>query len=389
MKISTLKENLKEGLYLVNHVAGKNQNLPILNNVMMDAREGGVKLITTNLEIGVVHTIRGKIEKEGVYTVNSKVISDYINLLPNKQVNLEAQEDNLTVQCENYKTKIKGQSAEEFPLIPTVDKSIGFSADVTEFKKALSKVVFAVASSESRLELSGVVFVFENEKLTMASTDSYRLAEKEINIKTISGEDGGSKEDGSTFEQQQKIIVPAKTLQELIRILSGLKDNGSMEEEGEELKFFISENQILFTVNNTELVSKLIEGQYPDYKQIIPGETKTSATVNRNELIRAVKTSSLFSKSGVNDVNLDFPKGGNKVVVSSTSGDTGENVVDIEAETQGEDNGMIVNYSYLLDGLNHINEEEVKIEVIDNNTPCIVRPIEEQSYLYIIMPIKQ
>lgn len=389
MKISTLKENLKEGLYLVNHIAGKNQNLPILNNIMMDAREGGIKLITTNLEIGIVHTIRGKIEEEGVYTVNSKVVSDYINLLPNKQINLETQEDSLTVQCENYKTKIKGESAEDFPLIPTVDQNFGFSVDITEFKKALSKVVFAVASSESRLELSGVVFVFGGGKLTMAATDSYRLAEKEINIKTINSDEINSEQSDPASEEQQKIIIPSRTLQELIRVLSGLKDNGSMEEEGEELKFFISENQILFIIKNTELVSKLIEGQYPDYKQIIPAESKTSATVNRDELVRAVKTSSLFSKAGVNDVNLDLPKGENKIVVSSTSGETGENVVDIEAETQGEDNGIIVNYSYLLDGLNHINEEEVKIEVIDNNTPCIVKPVEEKDYLYIIMPIKQ
>ena len=231
MKLTTLKENLKEGLSLVSHIAGKNQNLPILNNIMIDAREGNTKLISTNLEIGIVHTIRGKIEEEGVYTVGSKVISDYINLLPNKQINIEQQKGNIKIECENYKTKIKGQPGDDFPLIPSVDKSNSFQADINEFKKALSKVVFAVSSSESRLELSGVVFIFNENKLTMAATDSYRLAEKEIDIKTESSNIDG-----------QKIIIPAKTLQELIRILSGLRDNGTMAEEGEEINFFVFRN---------------------------------------------------------------------------------------------------------------------------------------------------
>jgi DNA polymerase-3 subunit beta len=378
MKFSTLKENLKDGLNLVGHIAGKNQNLPILNNIMMDIKEGEIKLITTNLEIGMIHTIRGKVEQEGEFTVGAKMISDYINLLPNKQINITKKEESIQVECENYKTKIKGQPADDFPLIPTVDKEKGFTADVASFKKALSKVVFAVSSGESRLELSGVIFIFGKDKLTMAATDSYRLAEKEVDIKTESASMEG-----------QNIIVPAKTLQELVRVLSGIKDENIEENNQEEIKFFVSDNQIMFTFKNTELVSKLIEGQYPDYKQIIPSESRTSVVVNREEFVRAVKTSSLFSKTGVNDINLDFPKGENKMVVSSTSGDTGENVVDMEANVSGEDNGIIINYNYLLDGLSHINEENIKIEIIDNNTPCIIKPLEEKEYLYIIMPIKQ
>jgi DNA polymerase-3 subunit beta len=380
MKFSTLKENLKEGLNLVSHIAGKNQNLPILNNVMIDAKEGDIKLITTNLEIGIVHTIRGKIEKEGEFTVGAKMVSDYINLLPNKQINITKKEENIQVECENYKTKIKGQVADDFPLIPTVDKKDGFTIDVASFKKALSKVVFAVSSGESRLELSGVVFVFSENNLTMAATDSYRLAEKKVDIQT---------DPSSSLVEGQKIIVPAKTLQELIRVLSSIKEEDIKENKEEKAEFFVSDNQIMFVFKNTKLVSKLIEGQYPDYQQIIPTETKTSAVVNREELIRAVKTSSLFSKTGVNDINLDFPQGKGKLVVSSASGEAGENLVDVEADISGEDNGIIINYSYLLDGLSHINEENVKIEVIDNNTPCIIRPMEEKEYLYIIMPIKQ
>jgi|SRR6056297_160000 len=379
MKFVSLKENLKQGLFVVSHVAGKNVNLPILNNVLIKTEDKNIKLITTDLEIGVVNTVRGKVEQEGSFTVNSRMISDYVNLLPNKKIEIEKQEESLKLNCDNYNTKIKGQTAEDFPLIPTVEKKNRIDVNINDLKKSLNQVGFAVASGDSRVELSGVLFSFEKNKLTLAATDSYRLAEKQIDIKTETQEE----------IERKKIIVPSKTIQELLRILSGLKENGEIQGDKQEINFYISDNQILFTTESTELVSRLIEGQYPDYKQIIPENTKTSTVVNRSELIRAVKTSSLFSKNGVNDINLDFPEGKDQMVVSSTSGQTGENIVEIEAKNSGKDNGIIVNYQYLLDGLKTIEEEEVKIEVMDNNTPCIVRPVQNPQYLYIIMPIKQ
>ena len=376
MKILSLQENLKQGLFVVGHIAGKNVNLPILNNIMIKASNGIIKISATNLEIGVVTTIRGKVEEEGSFTVNSKIISECVNLLPNKKVEIELKENNLLVDSESCKVKITGQSAEDFPLIPDVDKKNYYSAQIEEFKKAVSQVVFAVSLSESKIELSGVLFSFNNNNLILASTDSYRLAEKELNIKTINIE-------------EIKIIVPAKTLQELIRILSGVQAD-SVNEENNEIKFYISDNQILFTYGAVELVSRLIEGQYPDYQQIIPIVSKTQALVDRAELIRATKLASLFSKTNINDINLDFPKEKNQLVVSAVSGQTGENVTNLEAKVSGEDNSIVVNYRYLLDGLSNIEGEIVKLEIIDNNTPCIIRAENNAGdYLYIIMPIKQ
>ncbi|MDD5071680.1 MAG: DNA polymerase III subunit beta [Patescibacteria group bacterium] len=376
MKFSILKENLNSALFIVSHITGKNINLPILNNVMMEAKEGNIKLISTNLEMGIVHSMRGKIEKEGSFTVDSRVIADYVALLPNKKVDVERRESNLVIECENYKTKIKGQPVDEYPLIPSVDRDNFYSAGVGEFKKALAQVVFAVSTSETRLELSGVFFNFRGNKLILAATDSYRLSEREIGLKNGPGE-------------ERSIIIPARTLQELIRILSGLKENGDMGGDDEEIKFYISDNQILFTVKSTELISRLIEGQYPDYKQIIPTTPKTTALVNRAELVRAIKASSLFSKTSINDVNLDFPKDKKQMVISSASDQTGESVIKLEANSRGEDNGVVINYRYLLDGLNNIDGENVKIGIIDNNTPCLLQPEGEKDYLYIIMPIKQ
>ena len=360
---------------MVSHIAGKNVNLPILNNVMIKIENKDIKLITTDLEIGVVHHLRGKIEKEGVYTVNSKMIADYINLLPDKKIEIEQKENELKIQCENYKTKIKGQSAEDFPLIPQVEKKNGYKTNIKNLKKALSQVVFATSSAETRIELTGVLFILNQDELILASTDSYRLAERKIKLQTEN-------------KEETRVIVPAKTVQELLRVLTGLSEEEEMEKE-EEISFYLSENQILFTTQNTELVSRLIEGQYPDYKQIIPEKSQTKAKINKNELTRAVKTSSLFSKTGINDINLDFPEGKNQVVVSSVSGQTGENLVEIDSQVSGKDNRIVVNYQYLLDGLKIIEDEEVEIEVIDNNTPCIIKPTKEKDYLYIIMPIKQ
>jgi DNA polymerase-3 subunit beta len=373
MNLSILKENLKQGLFTVSHLAGKNANLPILNNILVEVKKEGVRLVTTNLEIGITHFIRGKVEKEGSFTVDAKIFSDYISLLPNKKIDLVKDDGFLRVECENFKTKIKTEASEDFPLIPQIDKKNKKTVKADEFRNALSKVVFAAAASESRIELSGVLFTINKNKLILASTDSYRLAEKELELKEVSTE-------------EQKVIVPSRTVQEVLRILAGAEQIDGAKKE---IDFYINDSQILFVIDNTELISRLIEGQYPDYKQIIPAAGKTSAVLSRAELIRAIKASALFSKSGINDINLDFPEGKNQVIVSSASGTTGENIVKIEAETKGIDNGIIINYQYLLDGLNNIGEETVKMEVIDGNTPCLIKPVGEKGYLYIIMPIKQ
>jgi len=379
MKLSSLQENLKNGLYLVSHIAGKNVNLPILNNIKIETFNNHIKLTTTDLEIGITTKIRGKIEKEGAFTVESKLITDFISLLPNKKIDIENKENKLFIKSDNYKTIIKGQIADDFPLIPEVSKDHYYKTKIDSFKKSLSQVIFAVSNSESRAELSGVFFNFTKDKLIMAATDSYRLAEKEIKINSNSNE-------------EKKIIIPAKTLQELIRVLGAIKDE-ELSADGGEIVFYVTDNQILFVVGNTEIVSRLIEGQYPDYKQIIPVNNETMAIIERAEFIRAVKATALFSKTGINDINLDFPLGKKKIIITSTSSQTGENTTDLDADVNGKDNGIVVNYRYLLDGINNIDTDNIKFEIINSNTPCILRPYNEEKspndYLYIIMPIKQ
>lgn len=374
MRFISLQENLKRGLNIVGHITSKNVNLPILNNILIKVGEGNIEFVGTNLEIGVVHQLRGKIELEGQITVDSKLITEYVSLLSGgEKVKIEEKDLELKIDCGNYKTKIKGESAKEFPLIPSIPKNNPQACSLKELKKALNGVVFAVSNSENRLELTGILFVFNKKELRLAATDSYRLAERVVTIKT--GEE----------MLEQKIIVPAKTVQELLRILNNFEGDGLGDEP--EIKIYLSENQILFSVDSVDLISRLINGHYPDYQQIIPSKSQTEVLVERSELVRAVKASALFSKAGINDVTLVFVK--NKVVVSSFSGASGESQAEIEAETKGPDNEITINYRYLLDGLNNIEGDRVKICIMNNTTPCVLRPEKDNNYIYIVMPIRQ
>jgi DNA polymerase-3 subunit beta len=378
MKIISLQENLKKGISIVSHITSKNVNLPILNNILIKAEEGSIDLIATNLEIGIIHSVRGKIEKPGEITIDAKIINEYINFLPQEKITFDVKDENIKIECSNYKTKIKGESAKEFPLLPEVEDSNIITTSLVEFKKALSQVVFAVSKSESRIELSGVLFELSKDNLFMAATDSYRLAEKKVDI---------SIEKNKNLEENNKIIIPAKTAQEVLRIASNLSDD--LDSSEKKVKLYISENQIVFELDDSKIISRLISGQYPDYKQIIPDKKETEITVSRQELIRAIKASSIFSKSGINDINISVNPDKKEIIVSSLSSQTGESVINLSGDIEGKSNDITLNFRYLLDGLNNINSDNVRLFIVDNNTPCVIKNEKENSYLYIVMPIKQ
>lgn len=382
MRFISLQENLKRGLNIVGHITTKNINLPILNNILIRATDGNIELISTNLEIGVTHQLRGKVESEGEFTVDSKLITEYVALLSGEdKVLAEEKDGELRVEAGTYKTKIKGESAKEFPLIPVIPKKSFYKCPLIDFKKALNSVVFAVSTSENRVELTGVLFSFNSKTLSLAATDSYRLAEKELMVEYRAASD----EEAEIGTEETKLIVPAKTIQELLRILNNWDGANLSEDEG--VNIYISDNQIMFTVDSVELISRLISGQYPDYKQIIPTQSQTRAIVDRQELIRATKAAALFSKTGINDITLKFVK--NKILISSYSGASGESQIEVSSDNQGEDNEITINFRYLLDGLNNIDGARVRIGLVNPNTPCLLTSEKDDNYLYIVMPIRQ
>jgi DNA polymerase-3 subunit beta len=373
MKFVCTQENLHQGLQVASHINTKNINLPILNNVMLEVDNNEIKLISTNLEIAIVSKIRGKSEISGSYTVPAKLLCDYINLLPKENITLAVENDFLQINCLNRSTKIKGISSQDFPIIPQIEKKHTYFAEAGVLKNALGQVTFAVLPNESRPEISGVYMNFNGEsgELTLVATDSFRLTEKKIKLNEKSCKDSLG------------AIVPLKTIWELTNIVSNISGEDNL------VEISLDEGQIFFNYNNTNLTSRLIEGIFPDYNQIIPKNFATQAVLPVKELLMATKSASLFSRSGLNDIKFDFTLSDNALDIYSTDNQTGEQKTRITCNITGADNKIVLNHKYLVDGLSNIGSNEVAMNLIDENSPCVLRPANDENYLYIIMPIKQ
>lgn len=381
MNFSCTKENLHRGLSVVSHITTKNINLPILNNVLIKTENKTLKLVSTNLEIATTCVVRGKIEGEGDFTVPAKLFADYINLLPNERVDCNEENSFLSIKCGNYKTKIKGIPAADFPLIPQISKESSYRVYAPDLKCSIERVIFAASTNESRPEISGVFISFNPDgmegRAVLAATDSYRLSELQLQLNSE-----------SQSNKKESVIVPARTLAELLRIISVV---GSSGEGSDVIEISIGENQILFSYNGIELSSRLIEGQYPDYQHVIPSSYSTITTLSRDALIKAVKMASLFTKSGLNDVKLEINPDKKLLEVSSTNNQTGENTSNIEVESEGPSNHIILNYRYLIDGLNNLEGDKIRLKLIDGASPCLLESADDKSgmkYIYIVMPIK-
>ncbi len=384
MKFSCTQENLKRGLLATGYVAGRNVNLPILNNVLIKIEGSSIQLISTNLEIAVRCIIRGKVDEGGEYTVPSKLFMEYVNLLPDDRVDLETTDAFLKVACRKNATKIKGIPASEFPLIPTVDRQKTLYISGTILKRALGQVNFAISSIESRPELTGALFnvnpSFAAGSLVIAATDSYRLSEKTIALEAKNGKN--SSQEAFTF------VVPGKSLQEIVRILALFKEN---ELEAEPVEIAFGEGQVAFSFGDVELISRLVDGRYPDYRPIIPEKHVTEAVFRRADAVQAVKGASLFARAGLQDVHfkLDPTEG---LIVSSSEGQMGKNDSTVEAEVTGPANTIVLNYRYFLDGLSAIETPKARMRIIDAMNACLLVADgegEKEKFLYIVMPIKQ
>lgn len=378
MKISTTQENLNEGLSLVSRVSSKNINLPILQNVLLKVDGKILRLSATNLELAVSCSVRGKVEDEGECTVPARLFADYISLLKTGQVDLELSGNTLKVKSGKTETKINGIPATEFPVIPRVSEGQVYHLSISALHHALGSVLFATAQTESRPELTGVFFSFHGPNgkntLTVAATDSYRLGETVIPLEK---ESSGA---------PTTLIVPGRTLIELGRMIGGAHN---LLEATETLTVTVSENQVQFELASAELQSRVIEGTYPDYRQIIPAQFRTDATLPRAEFAAAVKAASLFTKSGLYDVRLEFSPHA-PLVIRAADAATGEHRAEVSGEVTGAENFVVVNYKYLLDGLGAISDDEVIFKMIDASNPCLLVPKEPtEKYQYIVMPIKQ
>jgi DNA polymerase III subunit beta len=363
MKIICTQENLKTGLQTVSRIVGSSSTLPILNNVLLQTESGQLKISGTNLEIGISTFIRCKIEQEGGVCLSAKTILELVNNLPNENITIEVGESETSVSTDRYHTKIKQLPVEDFPLIPKVGDGLELSIPAAQLRGGLEQVVFAASTSETQPEISGILAQFNNSQLVLAATDRYRLAEKVIPFSS---------------NQEKKVIIPQRSVLELSRLLANLDQNVTLQ---------VSDTQLAVTIGETYVVTRLIDGQYPDYKQIVPIETGTVINVSRDQLSAALKTSGIFSR-GVGSVTVAFDPEKQTVQINSISQEVGESVVDIPAEINGDIGSVIMNYRYVLDVLQGLTTETLTIQVINDSSPVVFRPVNSSDYLYLVMPIR-
>lgn len=370
MKLYCTQENLNKALTAVEKIITKNTALPVLANVLLETDNGRLKVSATNLEIGTSFWIGAKIEKEGALTVPARVLSSYVAKLPNKKINFETRENNvLNISADDVTANIKGLDAKEFPIIPQLkERSIGSVKNI-DFKNALLATTIASAISEVRPELSGVCLIFDFTKntLTIVASDSYRLAEKVIPLLNPNAEQ----------HENISIILPRNTAQELIRVL----DNAA------ETEITISTNQVLFAMEGINLISRLIDSKYPDYKQIIPTAFETEVSIETKPLLNLIRIASLFSDTQLMNVVLKTDAAQSMVMIKSESDQVGSNEAKIKGKITGKDIEITFNYRHLLEGLGVIFDENIVMGFNGNNAPAVLKPKDPKAnYQYIIMP---
>lgn len=383
MKLQSLSENFKRGVLTTEKIIGKNLTLPILSNILLEAEKGQLKVSATNLEIGAVCFLRAKIEREGKIAIPGRVIGGYLGNIPDgSKMTIEVKNQILYLVSQGNQAAIKGFNAKDFPIIPKPQSKYLLEINSLVFRNSVTKVISSAALSETRQELTGVYFSLEKDKLVLAATDSFRLAEASIKFNKGDNEASGYQK---FISKTPFFIVPAKTLQEVIRSIS---------EETEKLKIYISESQIFFEIGETIFVSRLIDGKYPEYKQVIPKEFLSSIFVDRENLIKAVRTASIFSDSKSREVKIHVKGNEDKIKVESQSVETGENITKVNAQVNMKGENIIAfNNRYLIDALNSLFSETAYIGFNDSFGPVIFREVQEKNklnedYLHILMPIR-
>jgi DNA polymerase-3 subunit beta len=364
-----MQENLARGLQVVSRAVSARSTLPVLNNVLLRTEDGGLKLTATNLEIGIIYWVPGKIETAGAMTVPARLLTDIINGLPaNERVDLEQQaQETLHITAGRFETHVKGIDAEEFPAIPSAGERPTTRIPQNILRHALEEVTFAAATDEARPILTGVLAKFEGNQLTLAAADNYRIA-----VKTIPVLDA---------VEETSVVVPARSLHELSRVLADTDDPI-------DLVLSPSRNQILFHLEGVDLVSRLIDGQFPNYQQVIPKSYTTRATVDRDQLLKAVRLASLIASSSANIVKLHVGKDTETGVTVSAAADVGDNKSDVEAQVEGDGTTIAFNARYLIDVLANVGADQFSIELNGPLSPGVFRPVEDGQYVHVVMPVK-
>lgn len=373
MQISCLQENLARGLATVSRAVASRSTLPVLSNILIGTDDSRLKLSATNLEIGINCWIGAKIEEEGETTVPARLLTDFVNSLPPESIDMDlsTRTQTLHLSCSRYEANIKGIDASEFPLIPTAEDTGQMTLDPETLGEMINQVTFAAATDESRPILTGVLTRFDPETITFAAADGFRLSVRAEEVET-------------GMEEPLTIIIPARALNELARILSDA-------DEDVQLTVTQGRNQVLFHLPNIDLVSQLIEGNFPDYNRIIPQTFSTRTVVDVKPFLNAVKVASFFARDAANIVKLglepDSELEPGVLTVSATSSELGDSVTEIDASIEGEAIEVAFNARYLLDVLNVVETDQVALETTTPSSPGVIKPVDGANLVHVIMPM--
>ncbi len=372
MKVSVSQQQLAHGLNMVSRAVSPRSTLPVLGNVLLATDEGRLRLAATNLELGISCWIGAQIGEDGSITVPARLFSDLVNTLPNDTVQLAVNMNTFTlsVKCGSSATEIKGIDAQEFPPMPAADPADGVVLKVTDLKDMIQQVAFAASADEARPVLQGVQTRMDGEEMSLAATDGFRISVR----KTILPQ---------AVAKPVTMIIPARALNELARIA----------QDGDSLVTVISppgRGQVVFHLESVELVSQLIDGNFPDYKVIMPRAFKTHTVVSTNALLKACKQAEIIARNGNNVVRLTLQKFDDRpgeIEVSAQSEETGVNESKIDANVEGPVLAVAFNVRFLREVLEVIKTPNLVLETNDQKSPAMVQPVGDENFQHVIMPM--
>ncbi len=365
MKLECEIKKIKDAISQTERIIGKNLTLPVLNSILLIAKGKTLKLRATNLSLGIEVEIPAKVEKEGVVAISGQVLGGiFSNIMQNENIFIEEDNGNLLIKTKKNQIKLKGQSFEDFPTIPIVSGT-SFEIESKKFTDGIKSVYYSSSPSDIKPEISSV-YIYSNEgNLIFVSTDSFRLAEKKIKVKNI--------------EEIPGILIPFKNIPEILRVFGDISGD---------IKVCFNKNQISLSTDGVYLTSRVIDGVFPDYRQIISKEFKTDVVVLKQDLLSALKLSNIFSDK-FNQVNLLINPKGKVFELSSSNNDVGENKTHLDAALTGEEVALGFNYKYFFDCFQSLNTDSVSIRINGAQKPIIVTGVSDSSFLYLIMPMNR
>ncbi|MDQ4076723.1 MAG: DNA polymerase III subunit beta [Chloroflexota bacterium] len=373
MRVSSMQDKLARGLSLVGRAVASRSTLPVLSNVYIGTEKGMLKLAATNLEIGITTWVEAKVEEPGSTTVPAKLFSDLVNQSPPERIQLDLTERNqeLHYRCASVDATIKGIDASEFPIIPTAEEGATIRVPAPLLKEMIEQVSFAAAVDESRPILTGVLMDIQENRLTMAAADGFRLSVRSAHLE-------------QDVPQPTHVIVPARALSELARVI------GDSEEE---VKIIVTtnRNQLLFHLDHVDLVTQLIEGNFPDVQRLIPTSSNTRTVVDTAQLLKAVRRAYIFARDAANIIRVQIsdtePGTPGQLTLTAEATEVGENIEELVAAIEGEGMEIAFNAKYLMDVLTVLNTAQVAIETNSSSTPGVIRPVGSDGFTHVIMPM--